>query len=171
VTPGLERIREGALAGRAFFERQDGAAVVGVDHRDFEPGAFLEQIADCARGRRRWRGAEAGQKAQDQGRRGTLNCQLRLAIAGRFVMMTSSSPRRIAMKAALTAFFVAATVTCLATSADAQRSRYRQNQGVSQDAYNQCLQLAFRRGQNLSNGDRKSLELFLDACLRGRIPF
>ena len=44
LLPGLERIGEGALAGRAFFHREDGAAVVALDDREIEPGAFLEQL-------------------------------------------------------------------------------------------------------------------------------
>src|SRR5262249_585342 len=49
LPPRLERLGEGALARRAFFDRQDGAAAVGVDGWDVEPGPFLEQL-DVVRG-------------------------------------------------------------------------------------------------------------------------
>ena len=76
------------------------------------------------------------------------------------------------MRTAMMALLVAGTVTGLSTSADAQRSRYPQNQGtVSQEAYNKCFQLALARGQNTSVGDRESLDLFMAACLQGRIRF
>ena len=41
LLPSLERIGEDALAGRALFHREDGAAVVVVDQRNVEPGALL----------------------------------------------------------------------------------------------------------------------------------
>ena len=44
LLPGLERVGEDAVAGRAFLHRQDGAPVVVVDHRDVEPAALLEQL-------------------------------------------------------------------------------------------------------------------------------
>jgi hypothetical protein len=76
------------------------------------------------------------------------------------------------MRTAMMAMLVAGAVVGLSTAADAQRSRFLQNSGqVPQEAYNRCLQLALARGQNLSNGDRKSLDLFVDSCLRGKIPF
>src|SRR5690242_1884453 len=42
--PGGESLGEGAVAGRAFFHRQDGAAAVGVDDRDVEPRALFEEL-------------------------------------------------------------------------------------------------------------------------------
>src|SRR5262245_27459022 len=44
LLPGLERVGEDLLAGRAFFQGQNGAAVVVVNHRDVEPAPFLEQL-------------------------------------------------------------------------------------------------------------------------------
>ena len=76
------------------------------------------------------------------------------------------------MRTAMMVLLVASAVAGLSTSADAQRSLRPQNQGtVSQEAYNRCFQLALARGQNTSVGDRDSLELFIAACLRGKIPF
>jgi hypothetical protein len=76
------------------------------------------------------------------------------------------------MRTAMMAMLIAGTVSGLSTSAEAQRSRYLQNQGtVSQEAYNRCFQLALARGQNMSVGDQRNLELFIAACLAGRIPF
>ena len=40
LPPGLEHFREGAFAGRVLFEREDGAAVVVVDHRDVATAAI-----------------------------------------------------------------------------------------------------------------------------------
>ena len=41
----------------------------------------------------------------------------------------------------------------------------------SPPAYNRCFQLALARGQNTSSSDRANLDLFMAACLRGKIPF
>ena len=78
------------------------------------------------------------------------------------------------MKIAVLILVTVATLVSLPTAADAQydQSRLRQNQGaVSQAAYNRCRDLALARGENLgpSNYDRRSLDLFIDACLRGKI--
>ena len=35
--------------------------------------------------------------------------------------------------------------------------------------YNRCVDLALRRGQNLSKGDRHSFDLFVFACVAGRV--
>jgi len=77
------------------------------------------------------------------------------------------------MKTVILALAIAGTLVSLSTPTLAlQRSILRQYQGgIPQDAYNRCVQLAFARGQNLGNGDRRSFELFMDSCLRGRIPF
>jgi hypothetical protein len=76
------------------------------------------------------------------------------------------------MRTAMMAMLVASAVVGLSASADAQSGQRAQNQGtVSPQAYNRCFQLAMARGQNTSNGDRYSLEVFIDACLRGKIPF
>jgi hypothetical protein len=77
-----------------------------------------------------------------------------------------------AMRTAMMALLVVSAMAGLSTSADAQRGQRAQNQPtITQDAYNRCFRLAMARGQNTSNSDRYSLELFLDACLRGKIPF
>src|SRR5438552_19161649 len=44
LLPGLEGVGEDALAGRAFFQSEDGAAVVVVNDRDVEPAALLEHL-------------------------------------------------------------------------------------------------------------------------------
>src|SRR5262245_55486766 len=44
LPPRLEGVRKRAIAERALRQRQDGAAVVGVHHRNVEPGALLEQL-------------------------------------------------------------------------------------------------------------------------------
>src|SRR5262249_14153923 len=44
LLPGLEGFREDAVAGRAFLDRQDGAAVVVVNDRYVKPGALLEEL-------------------------------------------------------------------------------------------------------------------------------
>jgi hypothetical protein len=76
------------------------------------------------------------------------------------------------MRTAMIAMVIAATVAGLSTSANAQRSKYPQNQGtVSQEAYNRCFQLALARGQNTSIGDKRNLEMFVASCLAGKIPF
>ena len=77
------------------------------------------------------------------------------------------------MRAALMAMSVAGAVAGLSTSADAQQRSLRpQYQGtVTPEVYNRCFQLALARGQNTSRGDRASLDLFIAACLRGKIPF
>src|SRR5262252_1506692 len=48
LAPGGERVVEGALARRALLDRDDGAALVGVDQRHVEPGALLQKL-DVAR--------------------------------------------------------------------------------------------------------------------------
>jgi hypothetical protein len=76
------------------------------------------------------------------------------------------------MRTAMIVVSIAATVAGLSTSANAQRSNYPQNQGmVTQEAYNRCFQLALARGQNTSIGDKRNLEMFVAACLAGKIPF
>ena len=76
------------------------------------------------------------------------------------------------MRTATMAMLVISALAGLSTSADAQRSLRPQHQGtVTQEAYNRCFQLALARGQNTSNGDRANLDLFMAACLRGKIPF
>ena len=76
------------------------------------------------------------------------------------------------MRKVVMAMLVASAVAGLSTSADAQRSLRPQSQGtVTQEAYNRCLHLALVRGQNMSNGDSANLDLFMAACLRGKIPF
>jgi hypothetical protein len=70
------------------------------------------------------------------------------------------------------AMLVVGAVAGLSTTADAQRSRYPQNQPtITQEAYNRCLQLALARGENLGVGNMHQVELFVAACLRGKIPF
>src|ERR1700704_731843 len=44
VAPDRERIVEGAFAGRALLDRDDGAALVGIDQGYVEPGAFLQEL-------------------------------------------------------------------------------------------------------------------------------
>ena len=44
LLPCLERIGEGALAGRAFFHGKDGPAVIAVDHWDVEPSPLVQQL-------------------------------------------------------------------------------------------------------------------------------
>src|SRR5215472_13990718 len=48
LAPGRKRVVEGALARRALLDRDDGAALVGVDQRHVEPGALLQKL-DVAR--------------------------------------------------------------------------------------------------------------------------
>jgi hypothetical protein len=75
------------------------------------------------------------------------------------------------MRTATMAVLTMGLVAGLSTAADAQRSLYPQSGVVSQEAYNRCLQLALARGQNMSVGDQRNLDLFVAACLEGRIPF
>src|SRR6185312_7867936 len=42
--PRRERFVEGAFAGGALFDRDDGAALVDVDQRHVEPGALLQEL-------------------------------------------------------------------------------------------------------------------------------
>src|ERR1700733_4338022 len=42
--PGGECVVEGALARRAFFDRDDGAALVDIDQRHVEPRALLQEL-------------------------------------------------------------------------------------------------------------------------------
>src|SRR5579859_6091860 len=42
--PGRKRIVEGALTRWALFDRDDGAALVGVDQRHVEPRPFLQEL-------------------------------------------------------------------------------------------------------------------------------
>src|SRR5215831_2202805 len=42
--PGGKRVVEGALARRALFDRDDGAALVGVDQRHVEPRTLLQKL-------------------------------------------------------------------------------------------------------------------------------
>src|SRR6266436_3165708 len=42
--PGRERVVERAFAGGAFFDGDDGAALVDVDQRHVEPRALLQQL-------------------------------------------------------------------------------------------------------------------------------
>src|SRR5205085_11431727 len=44
LPPGLERLVEGALARRALFQRENGAAAVVVDDRNVEPAALLQEL-------------------------------------------------------------------------------------------------------------------------------
>ena len=44
LPPRRERIVERAFAGGAFFDRDDGAALVDVDQRHVVPGAFLQEL-------------------------------------------------------------------------------------------------------------------------------
>src|SRR5262249_26789715 len=44
LLPSLEGFGEGALAGRAFFQRENGAAIVVVNDGDVEPSPLLEQL-------------------------------------------------------------------------------------------------------------------------------
>ena len=76
------------------------------------------------------------------------------------------------MKVAVSILATVATLVSLPMAADAQyqQSRLRQNQGgVSQAEYNRCFQLALARGERLSVGEERRLDLFIDACLRGKI--
>ena len=76
------------------------------------------------------------------------------------------------MRTVTMAMLVASAVAGLSTSADAQRSRYPQNQvTITPEAYNRCFQLALKRGENTSVGEQRRLELFIAACLAGKIPF
>jgi hypothetical protein len=79
------------------------------------------------------------------------------------------------MRTAMMAILAAGAVAGLSTIANAQsiqRSLQPQNQGrVSQEAYNRCLQLALKRGQNMSPSDNANRELFIAYCLQGKIPF
>ncbi len=42
--PHRERVIERAFAGRALFDRDDGAALVDIDQRHVEPGALLQEL-------------------------------------------------------------------------------------------------------------------------------
>src|SRR5262245_25326764 len=44
LPPRRERFVEGAFAGGAFFDGDDGAALVGIDQRHVEPGALLQEL-------------------------------------------------------------------------------------------------------------------------------
>src|SRR5882757_6287806 len=44
LPPRRERFIERAFAGGAFFDRDDGAALVGVDQGHVEPGTLLEEL-------------------------------------------------------------------------------------------------------------------------------
>src|SRR3954452_15851558 len=44
LPPRGERILESALAGRAFFDGDDGAALVGVDERNVEQGTLFQKL-------------------------------------------------------------------------------------------------------------------------------
>src|SRR6266568_4544538 len=44
LPPGRERVVEGALAGGAFFDGDDGAALVDVDQRHVEPRALFQKL-------------------------------------------------------------------------------------------------------------------------------
>ena len=79
-------------------------------------------------------------------------------------------PMENQMRKAILAILVIGAVAALSTSADAQRSRLRQNQGdVSNRDYTYCHTLALRRGINVSRADQWNLENFISACLRGKI--
>jgi hypothetical protein len=76
------------------------------------------------------------------------------------------------MKIAVSILATVATLVSLPMAADAQydQSRLRQNQGgVSQAEYNRCFQLALARGESVSVGEQRRLDLFIDSCLRGKI--
>jgi hypothetical protein len=73
------------------------------------------------------------------------------------------------MKTVITAMLIASAVASLSTAAVAQRGQRPQNGPISQEAYNRCFQLGLARGQNTSVGDRENLEIFIAACLRGKI--
>ena len=44
LAPGGEGVVERALAGLTFLDRDDGVMLVGVDHRQVEPGALLQKL-------------------------------------------------------------------------------------------------------------------------------
>ena len=44
LPPGRERVVERAFAGGAFFDGDDGAALVDVDQRHVEPRALLQKL-------------------------------------------------------------------------------------------------------------------------------
>src|ERR1700751_3495439 len=44
LAPGGKCVVEGALARRALFDRDDGAALVGVDQRHVEPRTLLQKL-------------------------------------------------------------------------------------------------------------------------------
>src|SRR5665647_2692577 len=44
LPPRRERVVEGALAGGALFDGDDGAALVDIDQRHIEPGALLQEL-------------------------------------------------------------------------------------------------------------------------------
>jgi hypothetical protein len=75
------------------------------------------------------------------------------------------------MKIAVSILATVATLVSLPMAADAQqRSLLRQYQGgVLQAEYNRCFQLALARGESVSVGEERRLDLFIDACLRGKI--
>ena len=76
------------------------------------------------------------------------------------------------MKIAVSILATVATLVSLPMAADAQyqESLLRQNQGgMSQAEYNRCFQLALARGESVSVGEERRLDLFIDACLRGKI--
>ena len=77
------------------------------------------------------------------------------------------------MKIAVSILATVATLVSLPMAADAQyqQSLLRQNQGgMSQAEYNRCFQLALARGESILVGEEeRRLDLFIDACLRGKI--
>jgi hypothetical protein len=77
------------------------------------------------------------------------------------------------MKIAVLILATVATLVSLPIAADAQyqRSLLRQYQGgMSQAEYNRCFKLALARGEILTVGEEeRRLDLFIDACLRGKI--
>ena len=44
LAPGRERVVEGALTGGAFFDGDDGAALVDVHQRHVEPRALFQKL-------------------------------------------------------------------------------------------------------------------------------
>src|SRR6266480_4932716 len=44
IAPDRKRVVEGALSRRALLDRDNGAALVGVDQRHVEPGALLQEL-------------------------------------------------------------------------------------------------------------------------------
>ena len=72
------------------------------------------------------------------------------------------------MKIAVPILATVATLVSLPMAAE-QSSALRQYQGgMSQAEYNRCFQLALARGESVSVGEERRLNLFIDACLRGK---